>query len=50
MKVLKQSKRCKNISGFSLVELSVVIIIIGLIISSVIVGKSVVRSAGLQKV
>jgi len=37
-------------SGFSLVELSIVIVIIGLIVSSVLVGQDLVRSAELRAV
>src|SRR5579872_6907625 len=35
-------------SGFTLVELSIVLVIIGLIISSVLVGQDLIRSAELR--
>ena len=44
----KQSKKRMSQSGFTLVELSIVLVIIGLIISSVLVGQDLVRSAELR--
>jgi prepilin-type N-terminal cleavage/methylation domain-containing protein len=40
--------RLRKESGFSLVELSIVIVIIGLIVSSVLVGQDLVRSAEIR--
>ena len=42
------SKRQKKQSGFTLVELSIVLVIIGLIISSVLVGQDLVRAAEMR--
>lgn len=49
MKMFKFAKTSrKSQSGFTLVELSIVLVIIGLIISSVLVGQDLVRSAELR--
>ena len=37
-------------SGFTLVELSIVIVIIGLIVSGVVAGQSIVKAAKLKSV
>lgn len=42
--------RSASVSGFTLVELSIVIVIIGLIIAGVTAGQSIVRQAGLRAV
>lgn len=44
----KPNKNKQSQSGFTLVELSIVLVIIGLIISSVLVGQDLVRSAELR--
>jgi len=44
----KKFKNRKSQKGFTLVELSIILVIIGLIISSVLVGQDLVRSAELR--
>ncbi len=38
----------KNIAGFTLIELSIVLVIIGLLIGGVLVGRDLVNSAALR--
>jgi prepilin-type N-terminal cleavage/methylation domain-containing protein len=40
----------RNINGFTLIELSIVLVIIGLIVGGVLVGQDLIRSAALQTI
>lgn len=42
--------QCKNQHGFTLIELSIVLIIIGLIVGGVLVGQDLIKAAELRKV
>ena len=46
----KKSKKFKNILAFSLIELSIVLIIIGLLVASITGGQSLIESAKIQSV
>jgi len=41
--------KLQKISGFTLVELSIVLVIIGLLISGILVGQSLTESAQINK-
>lgn len=44
-----RNKLCSNIRGFTLIELSIVMVIIGLIIGGVLTGKTLIKSAEIRK-
>jgi len=46
---LKQVKRLKSRKGFSLIELSIVLIIIGLLLAAVMKGRDLIKSAEIKK-
>lgn len=48
--MLKRHTHRKQKAGFSLVELAIVLVIIGLIISSVLVGQDIIRAAELRAI
>lgn len=42
-------KKCAHTSGFTLVELSIVLVIVGLLAGGVLIGKELIRAATIQK-
>jgi prepilin-type N-terminal cleavage/methylation domain-containing protein len=46
-----KSRHCnKNLTGFTLIEISIVMVIIGLIIGSILVGRDLIRAAEIRSV
>jgi prepilin-type N-terminal cleavage/methylation domain-containing protein len=45
---LDERECCSDESGFTLIELSIVLVIIGLIVSGVLVGQDLIRAAGIR--
>ena len=49
-KIRKSFKKVANQQGFTLIEMAIVLIIIGIIIGAVIKGKDLIRSAEQKKI